>query len=84
MSEERILALYGLKDRQQAFAHSRFYNHEWFPPNMLHRVGSFTDGDVEELSEAFSTALNEKGVSDENLLVRRFSASDRDSQDPVS
>jgi nickel-dependent lactate racemase len=51
MSEERIAALYGLKDQQQVFAHSRFYNHEWVLPNMLHRVGSFTDAEVEELSE---------------------------------
>jgi nickel-dependent lactate racemase len=69
MPEERILALYGLKDRRQALAHSRFYNHEWAQPNMLRRVGSFTEAEVEELSEGL---LREEVPIDINKRILEY------------
>lgn len=51
MSEESILALYGIADQKRGFAASRFYNHEWARQSTFRRLGSLNPREVEELSE---------------------------------
>jgi len=51
MSEESILALYGIADQSQGFDASRFYNHEWARQDTFRRLGTLEPREVEELSE---------------------------------
>ncbi|MBN2033562.1 MAG: DUF2088 domain-containing protein [Deltaproteobacteria bacterium] len=50
MSEESILALYGIPDHRMGFRSSRFYNHEWAYQHNFSRLGSLNPVEVEELS----------------------------------
>jgi lactate racemase len=44
LSQERILALYGIQDRREEFSGSTFYNHDWHLEGTFHQVGSFGAG----------------------------------------
>ncbi len=66
MSAESILSLYGIADRREDFASSRFYNHEWAHQDTFRRLGSFSPQEVEELSEG---RLREKVQIDINKRI---------------
>ena len=51
LAEKEILTLYGIAERQKKFSETEFFNHEWGRPDSFAQIGTFTEKEVEDLSE---------------------------------
>ena len=51
LAEKEILRLYGIEERQEKFSKAEFFNHEWGRPESFARIGTFTEEEIEDLSE---------------------------------
>jgi nickel-dependent lactate racemase len=71
LSEERILALYGIsdKERQERWVGSRFLNHRWDLPDTLARIGWIEKEEIEELSAG---RLSERVPVDINRAIFEY------------
>jgi nickel-dependent lactate racemase len=50
MTEKSILSLYGIENKE-AFADSKFFNHEWDRQDTFRRIGSLSASEVERISD---------------------------------
>jgi nickel-dependent lactate racemase len=51
LAQKDILKLYGIDGRQKAHRGAEFFNHEWDRQDTFARIGTFTQEEVEDLSE---------------------------------
>jgi nickel-dependent lactate racemase len=51
LPRNHILDLYGIDAREKTFGHSDFFNHEWGRPESFAQIGTFSQKEVEALSE---------------------------------
>ena len=73
LSQQRIVALYGIQDRRKEFSSSTFYNHDWYLKDTFRQVGTFSTGEIEELSggllrEEVSVVIN-KCIFEYDLIL---------------
>ena len=51
LAQKDILKLYGIDDHRKMFSGTEFFNHEWGRQESFARIGTFSEKEVEELSE---------------------------------
>jgi len=51
LAHKDILKLYGIDARQKRLSGTEFFNHEWGRPDSFAQIGTFTQEEVEDLSE---------------------------------
>jgi nickel-dependent lactate racemase len=51
LAEKEILTLYGIAERQKKFSGTEFFNHEWGRQESFAQIGTFTQEEIEDLSE---------------------------------
>jgi nickel-dependent lactate racemase len=51
LPKKEILKLYGVEEHQKEFRETQFFNHEWGRQDSFAQIGTFTEQEIEDLSE---------------------------------